>query len=174
MRIKWRNILLLLVTVGAIAGGTVVLLKGDVVLAKVKEGNIPGIPELASRLPGDRADLATPDAPSAPVAAGEPIIHGGVSWFSTPAPTPTRPAIRIAQPEEMATVNTDVLNMRAGPGTGHDVLGTAERDDELEILAKNADGTWIQVIIPDGTEAWVYLDLVTVKEGALDRVPVAE
>jgi hypothetical protein len=174
VRIKWRNILLLLIVVGTIGVGATLLLKGDVVLAQVQEGTIPGISKLASRLPGSGTDSGTPDAVLAPVVVGEPIIYDGLSWFSTPTPTPTRPAIRIAQPKEAATVRVDTLNLRAGPSTDHDVLGTAQGGDELEILGRNTDGTWIQVYTSDDTEAWIYLDLVTVAEGLLDRVPVVE
>jgi hypothetical protein len=174
VRIKWRNILLLLVVVGTIVVGAILLLKGDVVLAQVQEGTISGISRLASRLPGSGTGRAVPDVSSTPLAVGEPIIYDNVSWFSMPTPTPTRPAIRIAQPKEVATVRVDALNLRAGPGTDYEVVGTAHREDELEILGRNTDGTWIQVYASDDTEAWVYLDLVTMVEDVLDRVPVVE
>jgi N-acetylmuramoyl-L-alanine amidase len=97
-----------------------------------------------------------------------------MSWFvtetATATPTP-KPVIKVAAPKKQATVNTDTLNMRAGPSTQHQVTGTVKRGDRLEILGKNRAGDWLKVAAPGGTEAWVFAQLVTT-DVDLDDVPV--
>lgn len=175
MRIKWRSIILLLVVVGIIAGGAVLLLGRGKALAMER---IPGLSKLTSILPGNKGDAAstpTPSIAATAIPADKPLVVEGMSWFvtetATATPTP-KPVIKVAAPKKQATVNTDTLNMRAGPSTQHQVMGTVERGDRLEILGKNQAGDWLKVAAPGGTEAWVFAQLVTT-DADLDDVPVA-
>lgn len=51
------------------------------------------------------------------------------------------------------TVNTDGLNFRKGPGTGHDVVGQLDSGAEVEIL--DEDGGWLRVRYRKGRRSWV-------------------
>jgi len=179
VKIKWRNIFLFLIVVGTIGAGAFVLLSGDEVLAKLQTTQIPGISKWAQKAFGNESSVPTaltPTISTTPVPAQGPKIVDGVSWFTTPEPTPTRrgtgeTTIKIAAPAKTARVDTDVLNLRAGPGTNYQRTGQVHRGDELEIVGRNADRTWLKVIALVEREAWVYADLVT-WEGSLDGVPV--
>ena len=93
----------------------------------------------------------------------------------TPAeePTPTPEPTQVAQAEPEATVTNNVLNLRAGPGTNYATVGQVQRNDRLKILGKNPQGTWIKIVAPNGTEAWVILTYVTINV-SLNDVPLAE
>jgi hypothetical protein len=54
-----------------------------------------------------------------------------------------------------AVVLAAQLNVRAGPGTGFDGIGTLARDDALEVLGQSGDCAWLQVRTAAGVEGWV-------------------
>jgi len=70
---------------------------------------------------------------------------------STPTPTPT--------PEPQVVVEGDSVNLRAGPGTAYDVVGSVAKGDRFALLARTTDGEWWQVQYK-GREAWVFASLV--------------
>ena len=47
-------------------------------------------------------------------------------------------------------------NLREGPGTNYAIVRVAARGEELQVVAQNADGTWLQLV--DG--AWISASLV--------------
>jgi len=64
------------------------------------------------------------------------------------------------------------LNVRGGPGIDHPVVSGLVAGDEVEVVGRNADGSWLQIVCvsagDDGT-AWIAsaftdLDLVGVME----------
>ena len=59
-----------------------------------------------------------------------------------------------------STVQVEFANLRAGPSTDYDVVGSARRGETVEPMARNAAGDWLR--LRDG--AWIYASLV-------DRVP---
>lgn len=59
-----------------------------------------------------------------------------------------------------STVQVEFANLRAGPSTDYDVVGSARRGETVEPMARNAAGDWLH--LRDG--AWIYAPLV-------DRVP---
>jgi len=54
------------------------------------------------------------------------------------------------------------VNLRAGPGTGADVIGKARLSTQVVILDKKGD--WYKVGLDGGREAWVSSDLVDTRE----------
>lgn len=78
----------------------------------------------------------------------------------TPRPTPT-PAI-ISQTDSgivgliaLASVDTYLLNVRAGPGTDYDVVGKVSRGTIMSLLAKDTRDEWMLVTLPNGSRAWL-------------------
>lgn len=70
-----------------------------------------------------------------------------------------------------AIVETPLLNLRAGPGTGYELVGRVAAGTALPITGKAADAvSWWQVTTEFGT-AWVSGDLVQAA-GPLDQVPI--
>ena len=76
------------------------------------------------------------------------------------------------QPPTSGRVTAYGLNVRSGPGTAYPIVGGLIRGDVVEVVGKNATGTWLQIAYPTGAEsrAWVsaaYVDLA----GSLVEVP---
>jgi hypothetical protein len=64
-----------------------------------------------------------------------------------------------------AVVNVGA-NIRTGPGLTFGTLSDGVNPGtELKIIGRNADNTWLQVLLPDGREAWIFASLVTVNSG---------
>ena len=91
-----------------------------------------------------------------------------------PTPTPTAPPSATATPEgSLANVQSATLNVRAGPGTGHAVVAIVKQDDRLPVIGRNADGSWLEVTLPDGRSGWIAASLAQLNVPA-DKVAVAK
>ncbi len=55
-----------------------------------------------------------------------------------------------------ATVNTDGLNLRLGPGLNYRIRSVLPAGQSLEILGRSNNGDWIEVRLADGRGGWVY------------------
>jgi LysM repeat protein len=107
----------------------------------------PGIdPELLH--PGDVLNI-----PSA--GAVQQIIRTPVA-----AATPDRSAILIDEQPARVGADSDGLRLRKGPSTNDDVLTRLEALTPLTLLARSADGVWLQVLLSDGTRGWVMAQYV--------------
>ena len=61
-----------------------------------------------------------------------------------------------------AVVNVGA-NVRVGPGLTFGTLSDgAVAGMELALIGRNSDGSWLNIIMPDGREAWIFAALVTV------------
>ncbi len=93
----------------------------------------------------------------------------------TPVPTntrvPTATRAATATPQADAEVTGDSLNLRAGPGTGYDVLEVLRGGDRLTIVGKTAAGDWVQVRAPSGKIGWASVSLLQINK-SLGGVPV--
>jgi TolB protein len=87
------------------------------------------------------------------------------------------PALSKACPEPRRRVEGKVtsygLNVRTGPGVAYPIIGALSQGDVVDVVGKNAAGTWLQILYLTGTEGqgWVaaaYVDL----SGSLTTVPV--
>jgi hypothetical protein len=84
------------------------------------------------------------DAPAAPTAAD--------AATATPAPTAT-PAVA-----ELTT--NDVVNVRGGPGTNYNLVGSAQLGTKFRVTGKSPDGAWWQIDY-NGQPGWIFGQLVT-------------
>jgi uncharacterized repeat protein (TIGR01451 family) len=85
----------------------------------------------------------------------------------TAAPTGATPsAPSAAQPasnQEIAIVVPERLNVRQGPSTAFPVIGVVEQGQALQILERNADGSWLRICCaPDAVEGWVSTPFVQI------------
>lgn len=76
-----------------------------------------------------------------------------------------------------AVVNVGA-NVRVGPGLTYGTLSDgADPGTELDLIGRNSDSSWFNVIMSDGREAWIFAALVTVNPdvdiSALEVVEVA-
>ncbi len=69
--------------------------------------------------------------------------------------TPLQPLVSITTP----------VNVRAGPGTGYAVMGTAAPGEWYRITGKNSDDDWWQINY-NGRSGWLYAPLVTAMNAA--------
>jgi hypothetical protein len=92
----------------------------------------------------------------------------GVS-AAAPAPTPPVSTGSITTDRVEGRVTAYALNVRAGPGTAYPIVGGLSLGDSVEVVGKNAAGTWLQINY-NGQEDWIaaaYVDLT----GSLVTVP---
>jgi len=101
----------------------------------------------------------------------------------TATPTPPKPTATLTpfQPTALVVsrvegkVNVSGLNVRTGPGTAYPIVGGLSLGDSVEVVGKNAAGTWLQIVYNgrgefNGQESWIaaaYVDLT----GSLAAVP---
>ncbi|MDQ4076060.1 MAG: SH3 domain-containing protein, partial [Chloroflexota bacterium] len=71
------------------------------------------------------------------------------------------PSVR-AQGAQTAEVTASALNVRSGPGVGYSVVGVVRQGDRLQVVDRNADGTWLKV---DGAvDGWLSAAYVRLSE----------
>lgn len=81
-----------------------------------------------------------------------------VAGTSEPSPPPIHPVGAIPA---YVRVNTGALNVRSGPGWWYPSLAVFYRGTNLPIgTYRNADGSWVQVVIPKGETGWVNTSYV--------------
>lgn len=100
----------------------------------------------------------------------------GEGWVSTTSVTANNVSnVPVRDPGPTATVSSGVLNVRSGPGPYAGVLGQLRQGQQVQVLGKNSDGTWLKIRSPFGA-GWVSAQLV-VLSGApgvvQDAIPVA-
>jgi uncharacterized protein YraI len=81
--------------------------------------------------------------------------------------------LRGGYPQGRALVD---LNLRAGPGVAYPVQGSLKKDDQVTVVGRNKDGSWLLVETKDGKKLWVSggSEFVQVDRVAVDRLPVVE
>jgi len=113
----------------------------------------PPVPAFTHTSPGSALPSATQTAPLRPTDT------------RTPPSSPT-PATPIAQPIR------DVI-ARTGPGTDYPAAATVEADSIVAILGISENGEWLNVRLPDGSDAWLTASsLVVAQFGDLRSVPL--
>jgi uncharacterized protein YraI len=106
---------------------------------------------------------------SKPIATPVPIADAPEPT-PTPMPEPTDTP-EVNQPPVVTAGESDI-NMRNGPGTDYDIVGTLSAGKSLEIVGRNSDSSWWQVSAPDGL-CWVAAGVTTVSN-VDDSIPVVE
>lgn len=78
-----------------------------------------------------------------------------------PKPSPEPTATATSTPSPMVRVTApDFINIRRRPNTASDILAIASEGDTFAVLGENGDGSWINIRLPDGIEAWIASFLV--------------
>lgn len=79
------------------------------------------------------------------------------------------PATR--QPAQVQALSP--MNVRAGPGTNHPIIGALQSGNSAAILARDNSGDWWQITLPGGATGWIYAALVQAS-GDVEGVAVAQ
>ncbi len=93
----------------------------------------------------------------------------------TPAPARNAEADASAEPTAVVAarprVTVNAANLRAGPATDYPVIGAAQLQDELTLVARNDARDWLQIRTARGL-AWIYAPLTDVTAEAVAALPV--
>ncbi len=119
------------------------------------------------------------DAPapeSAPVALPEgerpaPLLFTP-SPTATPSPTltPSPTATPTPPPPELGVINSSQsVNIRALPSDTADIIGQLAPGTQVRAIGLSEEGTWVNIVLDDGTYGWVFRQLVRLPEGAFER-----
>ena len=129
------------------------------------------------------AVIASPDATSAPVAAGSAAgaatgtLTETVGITDTAAATSTEaaaPPLAGAPTGATATVANPLgANLRGAPSRDLEPVYSAASGESFAVVGRNGAGDWVQVVLPDGSAAWILATLVEVSVG-LDTLPVTQ
>jgi uncharacterized protein YraI len=88
--------------------------------------------------------------------------------------TPQAAPANTASMSATVIVNSARLNIRSSPGVNYGIIGKAQRNESVTVLARNAASTWVKIALP-GEQAgvgWVaaaYLRLT----GAVAELPIS-
>lgn len=105
---------------------------------------------------------ATPVITRTPLPTFTPIP----SETLTPSVTPVPPTPTATPPITGIVGGPRRINLRAGPGTTHDTIGGLTPGTGILILGQNEDGTWLNILLDDGTEGWVSAGLIYIEPTA--------
>lgn len=141
--------------------------------------NIPAPPPTATAAPVKQTTVITASAPvtqGAATVALQPTTAPTTTTATTATTATTdtvllRPTPAPTSSEPVVTAS-NALNVRSGPGTDYPILQGMEAGAQAEIVAKNPQADWWQVVLPDGALGWVYGALVQTA-GAIDAIAVA-
>ncbi len=120
----------------------------------------------AAASPEPPAPTATPVPPTDTPTPAPPTA----TPTATPEPTATPTDTPVPRPQVVA--DRQGLNVRGGPGTVYPVIGEMNQGETADIIGRNAEGSWWQVILANGREGWVAALLVT-PTGPVDAVEIA-
>lgn len=79
----------------------------------------------------------------------------------TPTPRPTATATATPEPTRRAQVTASLLYVRSGPGSDYSAQVILGAGEEVTVLGRTADGDWLQVRLLNGTEGWVFAELLS-------------
>jgi len=77
-----------------------------------------------------------------------------------------------ANPALVASVVQDQANLRQGPGTTYGQIGTLRSGEQVTLLAQHAE--WYQVQTNNGTQGWVFGNLLGIETRIAQRVPYTD
>ena len=118
-------------------------------------------PQDAAQLPTEAAQATATPLPTAtapPTHTPSPTLPPPTA---TPPPTETPLPTATSEPVLYVEVTANqLINIRREPTTAADILAVASRGDRFEALGTNDDGSWYNILLPDGVEAWIASFLV--------------
>lgn len=91
------------------------------------------------------------------------VLGAAVSWAVVPN------VALGAEPDLVARVTAGESELRAGPSVAHRVLHRAGRGDVFVVVGRETSGYWIEVMLPDGRQAFVLgdtLEIIAATDGA--------
>ena len=159
---------------------------GWVQVADVVVFNIETLPVLDSTgaLPTGGDALSAPAVPVAEATVestegSEPAPTADATEEAAPSSGSAAPSTTVAAGGNTITASVAVtdsrLNIRSGPGTNYPIVEKADPGEVFDVSGRNAEATWIEVVLPDSDEGygWVSAGFVTLSQPILG-IPVSE
>jgi uncharacterized protein YraI len=92
----------------------------------------------------------------------------GTTVATTTAPIAAAPGVTPS-----LKIETDIINVRSGPGTSFGIVGTANLGERFEIKGRNAERTWYLICCVNGQQGWVSGELTDEDNEELAQVVAA-
>jgi uncharacterized protein YraI len=98
--------------------------------------------------------------------AGSTLVTSGVGVTVSQGVSETAPAAPGAALPTPTTISKPMaqasngMNLRGGPGIAYPVVGALNAGEQVEIIGKNPQADWWQVLLPSGLQGWLYSPLV--------------
>jgi uncharacterized protein YraI len=73
-----------------------------------------------------------------------------LNWTKVDSTTPAA-----SSGQAVASVTAGRLNVRQGPGLGYSIITVTTYNTNVTLTHRNADASWVRVILPDGVQGWV-------------------
>ncbi len=120
---------------------------------------------------GAQEQAATPTPAQA--ATGEQPAAAPTPVAEQPTPAPAEPAGPTATPvvERIATVNTDLINIRSEPSTAGNIVDTAATGESFTVAGQSDDGQWLQLAENGTALGWAAAEFLTVEERVVATAP---
>jgi uncharacterized protein YgiM (DUF1202 family) len=83
---------------------------------------------------------------------------------------PVANSIPDPNPPLVGNVLENAVNIRKGPGSAYERVGSLNAGTQVSLLARHKD--WYRVQLDNGTRAWIFSDLLRISPMAVRRVPV--
>jgi SH3-like domain-containing protein len=115
----------------------------------------PVVPSRGPSQPHKPADKPKSGAPAAPAAAPPGEVASDTKAASPGKPDPEKPDGGAAKLPRFASLRSDDVNMRAGPGTRYRIDWVYKRRD-LPVEIEREFDVWRWVRDPDGIQGWVH------------------
>lgn len=103
----------------------------------------------------------------------------GKGWvtaqYVTVADTSTVPvvgAVVSAEPGQNAAIVQQQINVRSGPGTGFNSLGTLNPQDVVSLTGKDPNSTWLQIDYPPGPDGKGWVNAGFVRAQGVENLPI--
>jgi uncharacterized protein YraI len=116
-------------------------------------------------------EAAPPTAAPTAAPTETPLVLVATPAAAEPAPAVAAEPTATAAAAAQLNITGDLVNVRRGPGTEFELVGTATAGANYNVIARNAAGDWWQVCCFDGQNGWIFGELATVTNA--DSVAVA-
>ena len=63
------------------------------------------------------------------------------------------------------------MNVRGGPGTEFPILTMVHQGQQVSVVGRTEDASWILILTPDGQQGWAWREYIEVE--SLERVGVS-
>ncbi len=137
-------------------------------ISKTERGSKPDAAAAIAWLQS-QLDLALTPTPT-PTHTATATFTPTVTFTSSPTATFTPTTTPTHVPD--AIVKSDKLNIRRGPTQAFEILVTINKNETLSVLARLADGTWLEVQTVSGTRGWALASGIMLNV-PLSQIPLA-